>query len=433
MRKTYLLASFFALSLLGACDSEELIQPIEKEDGKQEEQQETVDSLWQEEEDIFNAPRTRRKEIALDEGQKVINEKLNTFSWDLFTKTFDNKKETNLLLSPFSLTQNLMMLSNGLRGQSLEEIKLAFGLSEFEMEDMNRYSLQLNKGLEEADSRTKYRTDNSIWYRNDLSMQPVFAENVSQYYHAEAFPAAMNAETLDSINNWAYQRTYGRIKDFLPSLSPGTLSVLINTVYFRGLWYYETSDIKYLIFHNENGKEETVKFAKLGGRSLYSENSMYQAACEFLGNRAFAMDFILPKEGTDPTSALKQYIEDGVPHLFRVLKLDYPLFESESKMSLDDLLHHMGINSIYNPQNVMDMQLFNKPTFVSSVIQQTNISVSEKGVEAAGGTINIPGTEGYEPQPDTVFVTLNRPFFYTIRETSTNTPLFIGYQGSVKK
>ena len=433
MRKIYLLASFFALSLLGACDSEELIQPIEKEDGKQEEQQETVDSLWQEEEDIFNAPRTRRKEIALDEGQKVINEKLNTFSWDLFTKTFDNKKETNLLLSPFSLTQNLMMLSNGLRGQSLEEIKLAFGLSEFEMEDMNRYSLQLNKGLEEADSRTKYRTDNSIWYRNDMIIQPDFAENVSQYYHAETFPAAMNEETLDSINNWAYQRTYGRIKDFLPSLSPSMASVLINTVYFRGLWYYETSDIKYLIFHNENGKEETVKFAKLGGRSLYSENSMYQAACEFLGNRAFAMDFILPKEGTDPTSALKQYIEDGVPHLFRVLKLDYPLFESESKMSLDDLLHHMGINSIYNPQNVMDMQLFNKPTFVSSVIQQTNISVSEKGVEAAGGTINIPGTEGYEPQPDTVFVTLNRPFFYTIRETSTNTPLFIGYQGSVKK
>ena len=433
MRKIYLLASFFALSLLGACDSEEPLQPIEKEDGKQEEQQETVDSLWQEEEDIFNAPRTRRKEIALDEGQKVINEKLNTFSWDLFTKTFDNKKGTNLLLSPFSLTQNLMMLSNGLRGQSLEEIKLAFGLSEFEMEDMNRYSLQLNKGLEEADSRTKYRTDNSIWYRNDMIIQPDFADNVSQYYHAETFPAAMNEETLDSINNWAYQRTYGRIKDFLPSLSPGMASVLINTVYFRGLWYYETSDIKYRIFHNENGKEETVKFAKLGGRSLYSENSMYQAACEFLGNRAFAMDFILPKEGTDPTSALKQYIEDGVPHLFRVLKLDYPLFESESKMSLDDLLHHMGINSIYNPQNVMDMQLFNKPTFVSSVIQQTNISVSEKGVEAAGGTINIPGTEGYEPQPDTVFVTLNRPFFYTIRETSTNTPLFIGYQGSVKK
>lgn len=432
MKKSNYLMGIIAASALFACSEVELTDIREKTEETVKEIETVEDDLRAKEEDIFNAPRTRRKEIALDEGQKVINEKLNTFSWDLFTKTFDNKKETNLLLSPFSLTQNLMMLSNGLRGQSLEEIKLAFGLSEFEMEDMNRYSLQLNKGLEEADSRTKYRTDNSIWYRNDMIIQPDFAENVSQYYHAEAFPAAMNAETLDSINNWAYQRTYGRIKDFLPSLSPGMASVLINTVYFRGLWHYETSDIKYRIFHNENGEEENVKFAKLDAKSYYSENSLYQAACEFLGNRAFAMDFILPKEGVNPTEALRQYINDGVPSWIKILKLDYPLFESESKMSLGDLLRHMGINGIYNPQNTSDMQLFNKPTFVSSVIQQTSIAVSEKGVEAAAGTINIPGTEGYEPQPDTVFVTLERPFFYTIRETSTNTPLFIGYQGSVK-
>lgn len=432
MKKSNYLMGIIAASALFACSEVELTDIREKTEENVKEIEIVEDDLRAKEEDIFNAPRTRRKEIALDEGQKVINEKLNTFAWDLFTKTFDNKKETNLLLSPFSLTQNLMMLSNGLRGQSLEEIKLAFGLSEFEMEDMNRYSLQLNKGLEEADSRTKYRTDNSIWYRNDMIIQPDFAENVSQYYHAEAFPAAMNAETLDSINNWAYQRTYGRIKDFLPSLSPGMASVLINTVYFRGLWYYETSDIKYRIFHNENGEEENVKFAKLDAKSYYSENSLYQAACEFLGNRAFAMDFILPKEGVNPTEALRQYINDGVPSWIKILKLDYPLFESESKMSLGDLLRHMGINGIYNPQNTSDMQLFNKPTFVSSVIQQTSIAVSEKGVEAAAGTINIPGTEGYEPQPDTVFVTLERPFFYTIRETSTNTPLFIGYQGSVK-
>ena len=432
MRKSNYLMGIIAATTLFACSEVELTDIREKTEENVKEIETVEDDLRAKEEDIFNAPRTRRKEIALDEGQKVINEKLNTFSWDLFTKTFDNKKGTNLLLSPFSLTQNLMMLSNGLRGQSLEEIKLAFGLSEFEMEDMNRYSLQLNKGLEEADSRTKYRTDNSIWYRNDLSMQPDFAENVSQYYHAETFPAAMNEETLDSINNWAYQRTYGRIKDFLPSLSPSMASVLINTVYFRGLWYYETSDIKYRIFHNENGEEENVKFAKLDAKSYYSENSLYQAACEFLGNRAFAMDFILPKEGVSPTEALRQYINDGVPSWIKILKLDYPLFESESKMSLDDLLHNMGINGIYNPQNTSDMQLFNKPTFVSSVIQQTSIAVSEKGVEAAAGTINVGATEGYEPQPDTVFVTLDRPFFYTIRETSTNTPLFIGYQGSIK-
>ena len=114
MKKIYLLASFFSISLLAACDSENEIKPAEKEE--QQEQQEAAESLWLQEEDIYNNPYTRRKSITLDDEQKEISSSLNTFSWRLFTKTFENKKETNLLLSPFSLTQNLMMLSNGLRG-----------------------------------------------------------------------------------------------------------------------------------------------------------------------------------------------------------------------------------------------------------------------------------------------------------------------------
>jgi hypothetical protein len=44
----------------------------------------------------------------------------------------------------------------------------------------------------------------------------------------------------------------------------------------------------------------------------------------------------------------------------------------------------------------------------------------------------IPTYNGEEQKPEIVEMVLNCPFFYTIRETSTNTPLFIGYQGSVK-
>ena len=252
MKKRYLFATFFAISLLAACDSENEIKPAEKE-----EQQEAADSLWLQEEDIYNNPYTRRKSITLDNEQKEISSSLNTFSWRLFTKTFDNKKETNLLLSPYSLTQNLLMLSNGLRGNTLEEIKLAFGLSEFEMEELNQYVLQLNKGLDEADPRTRYRTDNSVWYRNDLTIQPEFTETAGQYYKAELFPAALNTQTLDSINNWTYQKTFGRIKDFLSTISPAAQSVMVNTVYFRGQWFNKLSEkhVRNGVFRNESGAE----------------------------------------------------------------------------------------------------------------------------------------------------------------------------------
>ena len=206
MKKNYIFTALFAMSLLVACDSENDIKPAEKD----EQQQETKDSLWLQEEDIYNAPFTNKKKIVLDESQQAINGRMNAFSWELFSNSFENKQEKNLLLSPLSLTQNLLMMSNGLRGKSLEEIKLAFGVSEFEMDELNQYVLQLNEGLDKADSRTKYRTDNSVWYRNDLTMQTDFVNNVNRWYRAEVFPAAMTEETLDSINDWAYRKTYGR-------------------------------------------------------------------------------------------------------------------------------------------------------------------------------------------------------------------------------
>lgn len=78
--------------------------------------------------------------------------------------------------------------------------------------------------------------------------------------------------------------------------------------------------------------------------------------------------------------------------------------------------------------------LFDSPVFVSFIIQKTSISVDEKGTEAAAGTHEIfyLTYNGEEQKPEIVEMVLNCPFFYTIRETSTNTPLFIGYQGSVK-
>ena len=293
MKKRYLFATFFAISLLAACDSENEIKPAEKEE--QQEQLEAADSLWLQEEDIYNNPYTRRKSITLDDEQKEISSSLNTFSWRLFTKTFDNKKETNLLLSPFSLTQNLMMLSNGLRGNTLEEIKLVFGVSEFEMEELNRYVLQMNQGLEEADSRTKYRTDNSVWYRNNLVMRPEFTEPVGEYYKAETFPSAMDSQTLDSINTWTYQKTFGRIKDFLSTISPAAQSVMVNTVYFRGQWFNKLSEkhVRDGVFRNESGAKETAKLVMYHGESNYSENYAYQATTRRLGNKAYAMDFIL--------------------------------------------------------------------------------------------------------------------------------------------
>ena len=433
MKKNIILASLIIIALCRACNTEDSINPnVNKENPA-----ETPDTAWIEdvkEEDIFNAESTIREDIDLGEQQQKISQKINEFSWDTFSKIFSDKEGVSLLVSPLSLNQNIMMLSNGLKGETREEILKAFGISDFSLEEINSYILQLNEGLNGADSRTKYRTNNAIWHDNSMSVQQEFKENISGVYDTEIFPALMNTQTLDSINAWASEKTFGRIKNMVENWGPNTVAIMMNTVYFRGLWTEELPDkqINDGEFINENGETEQTRMVWYPKYALYAEGNTYQTTVRHFGNEAFAMDFILPKEGVSAFDALIEFMTTkGYGSEYKQVHLKFPIFEAVSEMNLNELLNSLGINRLFGCTSPEEICLFDSPVFVSSVIQKTSISVDEKGTEAAAGTYEIMyGNTGEEIKETEM--TLNRPFFYTIRETSTNTPLFIGYQGSVK-
>lgn len=437
MKKSNYLMGIIAASALFACSEVELTDIREKTEENVKEIEIVEDDIRVREENIFNAEYTTRKDIVLDTQNSTIHNRFNDFSWNTFSEIFSKKKDANILVSPLSLNQNIMMLSNGLKGETREEILKAFGISDFSLEEINFYILQLNEGLNGADSRTKYRTNNAIWHDNSMSVQQEFKENISGVYNTEIFPAMMNTQTLDSINAWASEKTFGRIKNMVENWGPNTVAIMMNTVYFRGLWTEELPDkqINDGNFTNENGETEQARMVSYPKESLYAEGETYQTTVRHFGNEAFAMDFILPKEGVSAFDALIEFMTTkGYGSEYKQVHLKFPIFEAVSEMNLNELLQSLGINRLFSCTSPEEICLFDSPVFVSSVIQKTSISVDEKGTEAAACTqISFDVTyNGEEQKPKIVEMVLNRPFFYTIRETSTNTPLFIGYQGSVK-
>ena len=437
MKKSNYLMGIIAASALFACSEVELTDIREKTEENVKEIEIVEDDIRVREENIFNAEYTTRKDIVLDTQNNTIHNLFNDFSWNTFSEIFSKKKDANLLVSPLSLNQNIMMLSNGLKGETREEILKAFGISDFSLEEINSYILQLNEGLNGADSRTKYRTNNAIWHDNSMSVQQEFKENISGVYDTEIFPALMNTQTLDSINAWASEKTFGRIKNMVENWGPNTMAIMMNTVYFRGLWTEELPDkqINDGEFINEYGETEQTRMVWYPKYALYAEGNTYQTTVRHFGNEAFAMDFILPKEGVSAFDALIEFMTTkGYGSEYKQVHLKFPIFEAVSEMNLNELLNSLGINRIFGNASPDEICLFDSPVFVSSVIQKTSISVDEKGTEAAAGTYEMFDLtySGEEQKPKIVEMVLNRPFFYTIRETSTNTPLFIGYQGSVK-
>ncbi len=418
MKKHFLFAALAGLMTFAACDSDNEI------------------GIKAGEEDIYNAEYTPHRGIKLGATQQEISAEMNKFAWKMFAKSFEDKTETNLMASPYSLIQNLLMLSNGVEGEALEEIKSVLDVEEFSMEEMNEYILQLNNGMAEADARTKFRSDNALWYKKGMNMEADFADNIRKYYKAETFAAPMNGKTLTAINKWAKERTYGRIPKALDELPEGAKAVLMNTVYFRGLWADERSgeDVENGVFHSENGKEQQARMVKYFARAQYKEGETYQATPRFFGNASFLMDFILPKEGSAPAEALAEYMKDQDKQweLWDV-KLTFPCFESASKLSLTKMLKVMGINRVFDSAYADDLRLFDDPIFVNTVLQKTSITVDEHGAEAAAVTYEMWDDAAPPREVETAIMTVDRPFFYAIRQSNVGTPLFIGYQGSVAK
>ena len=100
-----------------------------------------------------------------------------------------------------------------------------------------------------------------------------------------------------------------------------------------------------------------------------------------------------------------------------------PRFKYEYKIELSDVLSSMGMGVAFtgsaNFSNIADAGLA-----ISKVLHQTYIDNKEEGTEAAAATVVMIELTSLPPGPLTI--NLERPFYYIIRETSTNSIIFMG-------
>ena len=144
---------------------------------------------------------------------------------------------------------------------------------------------------------------------------------------------------------------------------------------------------------------------------------------------SFSMSFFLPKKGHSITEAIESLKNEQMKGDLYDLQLWLPKFESEYTIkSLPTALN--AINPSLNFASLGVNMLEKLPSEKGgNILQKTYIKVDEEGVEAAAVTdIMWAGANLHEP-PQPRELKFDRPFFYSINERSTGTPVFIGYYG----
>jgi serpin B len=100
-----------------------------------------------------------------------------------------------------------------------------------------------------------------------------------------------------------------------------------------------------------------------------------------------------------------------------------PKFTTRVKTDLVPALQDLGVDDLFEAADLSGISATADLT-VTGAFHETFFALDENGVEAAAATAIVVGEASLPPPP--VTVVLDEPFLFILRDTATNTPLFVG-------
>ena len=373
-----------------------------------------------------------RKDIPLTRTELNMVEANNEFTFSLFNNLVEISQGSNLMISPFSLSEVLGMLANGAAGETKEEIIKALGFENYSIEEVNTYYKTLRKGLLEVDNSTQLSLANSVWIEENFSIETAFKETLESEYKASVNVLPFNNSMVEKVNSWCHHQTNGRITQFLTE-TPREELLLLNALYFKGQWKekFDPKETKEKIFFKEAGTTRSHYMCQDLKALCYSvEEENFKLLQLPYGNQAFNMTIALPDKEISVDELVESLSAEKWASCIQQMKnynvhVELPLFTAEFEYTdkLKSALQKMGVSTLFESANLSGISS-KKGLNISGFKQKTYIEVTEEGTTAAAVSGN-----GMDMSPSSLaaqeFI-VNRPFVYVIQEISTGAILFIG-------
>ena len=383
-------------------------------------------------EDSSNTPEP--PPLELTPKSKMLIQADNAFGLEIFQKIVNSEVETkNVMVSPLSISLALAMTYNGADGTTREAMEETLHLSGLTVDEINASYNHLINAMISLDPKVKLDIANSIWYREDFSVEQIFLDINKTYFNAEVTPLDFAAPaSLTRINNWVAENTNNKIEKILDAINPLDVMYLINAIYFKGMWTYQfdpelTEDIP---FYLENGSEEEHPFMIMEADIMYYSSDLMEAIELPYGKGDYSMIVIVPTSEKTIGDVIDQFTPENLGSWLdgfysrKGLKIHLPKFRFEYEKSLKEALSALGMAIAFSPVEADFSKINpNYDLYISEVKHKTFIDVNEEGTEAAAVTAVIIGATSI--QPPNLFEA-NRPFLFLIKENQSNAIIFAG-------
>ncbi|CAH2075171.1 unnamed protein product, partial [Iphiclides podalirius] len=318
------------------------------------------------------------------------------FTAKMFSEVAKINAKKSFVLSAFSVLTPLGQLSLASEGDSHDEILRAIGLPD----DNSTKSVfsYMNKKFRSVKG-VDLRMANKIYVANGYDLNDDYAAVSRETFQSDikSVDFTNSGKTSEEINAWVEDQTNHRIKDLVDpgTLSGNTRAVLVNAVYFKGMWKDPFNKIftRQSDFHVSGEKTVKIPMMYRKGNFNYGESADLGAKIleiPYEGSES-AFYVILPDK-IDGIMELENKLKDpsvldnSLKNLFDVEVEAYiPKFKIETTINLKEILQKIGVKKIFEAGEANFNKLLKEKgdLYISDAIQKAFIEINEEGVEAA--------------------------------------------------
>nr|XP_027206441.1 leukocyte elastase inhibitor-like [Penaeus vannamei] len=353
----------------------------------------------------------------LEFAEAEFSGRVEIFGLSLFQQ-LSQSVQGNLFISPYSIWSALTLAYFGSEGNTREQLESALNLKSKTHTYFNWGGLRLLLLRAPEGEGVTFNSLNRAYMNERLNLNRCVSNILPDLQLMDFSRPSVAVET---INNDVSVATEGRIQNFIQNLLPNTNFVLINAVFFKGLWQSQfeveqTRTQEFLIPPGRSGGN--VQMMSQSGRFNYGNVPSLEAKILELPyeNSSVSMFILLPNDiSTDSITY------DTTNQVFsnHMVSLEPIWMTQRESMSLESL----GIVDLFMP-GVANLTAFDRfaSLNVDEAIHQATVEVNEEGTvaTAATGLINTRVGIGHKS-----FV-CNRPFVFLIYNKVLGVTLFAG-------
>ncbi|ELP83871.1 leukocyte elastase inhibitor, putative [Entamoeba invadens IP1] len=337
-------------------------------------------------------------------------------------------QKEDVVYSTHSMFICFAMLYLGSDANTKKQLESVFGYSSIPEEKfLNTMGQIVHK---EPNQQTCVEIVNAIWAGMDLKFKDQFLAAVAKMEcQMKNGDFKKNCEAVrQEINTFVQTATKDVIKDFIQPgvISPDTVSVIINAIYFKGEW-----DKPFHILPNkmefEGAGEVTAMKVNVDSSASFEDDYTTVSVCYkgFEHKLVFVMPTNMKEfEAKKGLEQLKDIVVDTIQSFPEKRNVTIPKFSVESSFEMNDQLMKLGLTDPFGCAADFS-KMSDTKTYVSAAIHKAVVKVDEVGTVAAAATGIAMNRCCMRPMAPPRDVIINKPYYFAIVE-GNNLPLFFG-------